>query len=317
MFLKKRTPQIIPKLPSAYKTHQSLDSLKSFFVEIFFIISVILYTSLSFATTGISGVSQPRLFKVVLDPGHGGSDEGTVFENGSVHVAEKTVTLQLAQEVSHQLRARGFLVSLTRKSDEEVPLPERTKLANRLGADAFISIHTNSIKYTTSRDAEGVETYILNNATDASSRRLARLENSVVSSEPGASPEDMDVALILKDLRLDANLSESKRLACGIQSKLVEATAGNSYYDGEGRLDRSLRRNRGVKQALFHVLLGADMPSILVEAGFLSHPHDRSLLLSPTGRQTIGRAIANAVEEYRQKKLQKNYSVSLSRCKIN
>lgn len=234
----------------------------------------------------------PHPFKVVIDPGHGGTDEGTVYRNGHLKITEKDITLSLALEVTQLLRSRGFQVTLTRRRDQEVPLPSRTALANRIQADAFISIHMNSSLQPNNRvDSGGVETYILNNTTDASSRRLARMENSVISTHSPDSPQQQDVALILKDLRLDGNLSESKRLACQVQSQIVSATARN---------DRNPHKNRGVKQALFHVLLGADMPSILVEPGFLNSPSDRRLLLSRQGRTLISHAIANGIEQFRQ-----------------
>jgi N-acetylmuramoyl-L-alanine amidase len=112
----------------------------------------------------------------------------------------------------------------------------------------------------------------------------------------------MDIALILKDLRLDANLSESKRLACAVQTQLVNATSSSS---------------RGVKQALFHVLLGADMPSILVEAGFLNNQRDRRIITSRIGQVKVSQAIATAVDEYRAHKMNSNHSIALNRCKVN
>ena len=115
----------------------------------------------------------------------------------------------------------------------------------------------------------------------------------------------MDVALILKDLRLDANEAESKRLACTIQRNLAVGVAGT----GIG--------NRGVKQALFHVLLGADMPSVLVEAGFLSNTHDREWIGSTRGKQLVSNAIANAVERFRHTKNTHESLIQLSSCKIN
>lgn len=261
----------------------------------------------------------PRFFRVMLDPGHGGSDEGTVFHRGGIRIAEKTVTLQLVMEISKQLRTRGYFVYLTRRGDHEVSLPARTAMANRWGADAFISVHTNSTRNPASRDAEGVETFILNNATDASSKRLARLENSVLSQEPVDSSEQKDVALILKDLRLDANVSASKSLACSVQNHVVAATSAG--------IPPSFKRDRGVKQALFHVLLGADMPSILIEAGFLTNARDRSMLLNPKGRKVIARAVADALDRYRLDRDagEKNHlqhaefrSPTLSsRCKVN
>ncbi len=243
-------------------------------------------------------------FRVVIDPGHGGADEGTVFNDGTRRIAEKDLTLKLAHKIARQLERRGFEVSLTREKDHEVPLPNRTAFANRLKAQVFISIHMNATSRTS---AEGVETFILNNTTDASSRRLARLENSVISETPLESPEDMDVALILKDLRLDANLSESKRLACQVQRNLVISTSRTRHVP-------QAHRNRGVKQALFHVLLGADMPSILVEAGFLSNPYDRALLLSEKGQYFVSSAVANAVDQFRRSPMKRS---ALNSCKIN
>lgn len=241
-------------------------------------------------------------FRVVIDPGHGGSDRGAIYDNGTLLVSEKDVTLLLAKQVAAQLRAKGFKVVLTRTSDQEVPLGERTALANRLRADVFISLHMNATSTPMVTDAQGVETYILNNTTDATSKRLAHLENTVLGNRNSAtdSPEQMDVALILRDLRLDANLSESKRLACQVQNHLAP----------------SKHKNRGVRQALFHVLLGAEMPSILVEAGFLNNTSDRALVLSPQGRTSVGRSIAHAVERFRREKNTALASVALSKCKV-
>jgi N-acetylmuramoyl-L-alanine amidase len=252
--------------------------------------------------------SHAHIFRVVIDPGHGGVDEGTVFDNGKTRVSEKEVTLKLAQKVAYRLQAKGYRVTLTRNHDKEVPLPERTALANRLHADVFISLHMNSTHSLHLTDTQGVETYILNNTTDASSRRLAHLENTVISAERAESPSQWDVALILKDLRLDANLAESKRLACDVQSKLVQATSLKPLVR---------RRNRGVKQALFHVLLGADMPSILVEAGFLNSPHDRTFVLSSNGQAIMSQAITDAIEQYQRYKNSPKSFISLNKCKIN
>ena len=246
-------------------------------------------------------------FKIVVDPGHGGADEGTVYDDGRTRVAEKDVTLLLARQVVRQLKNRGYKVYMTRNTDREVPLPARTALANRLGADVFLSIHMNSTPTPMVNDAQGIETYILNSTSDASSRRLAHLENSVTGASATDSPEGMDVALILKDLRLDANVTESKRLACSIQGNMVSAStdAGHS------------RRNRGVKQALFHVLLGADMPSVLLEAGFLTSSKDRNVVLSVRGQHAISGAITRALDQFRKLKGTRQAIAALSSCKVN
>ena len=256
-------------------------------------------------------------YRIVIDPGHGGTDQGTVFQKGAVRVTEKEVTLKLATETARQLRNKGFLVTLTHTRDQDLSLPARTHLANSIPADLFISIHMNSLE-NPGNAAEGIETYILNNATDATSKRLAYFENaghSVVKPMPGNSPgntdEPNDVALILKDLTLDANLSESKCLACAIQNSQVSVTTpalGNP---------NPIQRNRGVKQALFYVLLGADMPSILVEAGFLTSYRDRTLVTSLHGQRAVGAAIVRAVEQFRRTKNTPEAQSELSRCKVH
>ena len=267
------------------------------------------------AFASIKSLRRHRPFRVVIDPGHGGVDLGTVYKTGTARIMEKDATLLLSEQVARQLRARGFSVILTRTEDVEVPLGRRTAIANRLGADIFISIHMNTTPDHDPNDGEGIETYILNNTTNESSRRLARLENTVLSPEvrAGDTPEQLDVALILRDLRLDANLSESKRLACLVQNHLVSVS-------GHTRTGFSLghfrQRNRGVKQALFHVLLGAEMPSILVEAGFLSNPYDRAMVLSPVSRKAMARAIALAVVSFRDHRDTPKALATLSRCQI-
>jgi N-acetylmuramoyl-L-alanine amidase len=253
-----------------------------------------------------------RPFKIVIDPGHGGVDHGTVHDNGMVKLAEKDVTLMLARGVARELIARGFEVTLTRTDDRDLALGARTQLANRLGADIFLSIHMNSTTPGSKHGTEGFETYILNNATDASSKRLAHLENTVIWREGIKTSQQADVALILRDLRLDANLSESKRLACAVQSGVAASHGkdGNKPRGGGWR-------DRGVKQALFHVLLGADMPSALLEAGFLSSPRDRAVVMSPQGRKAVSEGIARAIETFRNAKGTPKAALALSRCKVH
>lgn len=265
-------------------------------------------------------------FRIVIDPGHGGGDEGTVFDSGMVRIAEKDVTLALAKQVARNLSARGYTAILTRENDQEVSLPHRTGLANRLGADVFLSIHMNSAHSPHAKDAEGIETYILNHASDAASKRLAHLENTPLSTGATAgadTPEKADVALILKDLRLDANLTESKLLACAIQKNLVLATSPQALQGGVrkasfrvGQKPSWKNRNRGVKQALFHVLLGADMPSVLVEAGFLSSSQDRSFVLSPLGQKKMSWAIVRAIEQYKTVVEKPEATTALSNCTV-
>jgi N-acetylmuramoyl-L-alanine amidase len=261
----------------------------------------------------LAGPKKP--FRVVIDPGHGGQDQGTVYSNGRSSVIEKNITLAIAKETVAALRAKKIFATLTRTEDKNMPLNERTAFANKLGAELFISVHMNSTPTPMVADAEGTETYILNNTSDASSRRLAHFENSVLGGSQvkgfAEGADKLDVALILKDLRLDANLSESKRLACALQSHIVAATAsGNGPKKSPGLKDR------GVKQALFYVLLGADMPSALLETGFLTNPQDRAILLSKRGQKAIAGAIAKAVEQFKRDKDTPKAGLELARCKV-
>jgi N-acetylmuramoyl-L-alanine amidase len=263
----------------------------------------------------LEAFAQPtRPYHIVLDPGHGGDDEGTVYKNNALKIAEKEITLSLAYATAQQLRNAGYQVTLTRESDQELSLPSRTALANQLKADLFISLHMNSSRGLPSQPndrfvPQGIETFILNHTSDASSKRLAQLENSLIPKSATPSTEDPDLALILKDLRLDANLSKSKKLACLIQENLAAPLPFEKKFNP--------RRNRGVKQALFYVLLGADMPSVLVEAGFLSHPKDRSRVLSPKGQIQIGRTITSAVQSFFKGNPNPKLMHSLDKCKIN
>lgn len=240
---------------------------------------------------GLSLASE-RKFTIVIDPGHGGPDTGAIHkQKGDVTLTEKHFTLLLAKDLARELVIRGHRVNLTRTDDREVLLSDRTALANRLRADIFISLHMNS-----SSDAVrsgGVETFILNHATDTTSKRLADLENAVLKgSQVNAASGSSQVSLIMKDLILDANLAPSKELACSVQARIKHAAT-----------------DRGVKQALFYVLLGTDMPSILIESGFMNLKEDRDRILFSKQRLTLAAEIAAAVDDYRLKR-------SPKRCQI-
>lgn len=269
------------------------------------------------ALKSTSAHSAPAPFRVVLDPGHGGQDHGTYYENSQFRLAEKDVALAIAKETKAILESRGIAVTLTRDEDHDLPLAHRTALANRLKANLFLSIHLNS-SHAPRANTEGVETYILNTQTDASSRRLARIENSVVTQAPDSNAP-LEVSLILKDLRLDANLAESKRLACTVQRHLVSETTRFQQGPRSSVKDvqRQMRlRDRGVRQALFHVLLGADMPSALVETGFLAHAGDRKIIASVEGRRTVARALASAVEGFRKDQGTRRAADVLHKCHL-
>ena len=214
--------------------------------------------------------------KVVVDAGHGGKDTGAIGPRG---VREKDLTLAIARRVAARLKALGFQVVMTRKSDVFVSLDERTRIANEARADLFVSIHCNAARR---RKLEGVETWTLNVGSDRYAARLAAFENAE------ADRAVSDLRLILADLATKANASDARDLAQSVQSSMVRTLRGRV-----GRV-----RDHGVKQALFYVLLGTRMPSILVETGFISNPKEEARLRSTKFQDGTAEAIARGVKDY-------------------
>ncbi|MFC1611884.1 N-acetylmuramoyl-L-alanine amidase [Myxococcota bacterium] len=211
--------------------------------------------------------------RVVIDPGHGGKDGGA---NGPGKITEKQITLAISKQVVGLLEKAGVDVTLTRSTDVHMPLEERTAIANRTNADLFVSIHANAMK---NQKVRGVETYYLNVTDDAYALRLAAMENK--TSEEHVS----DLQLILADLATKVNTEESAALARGVQSNLMKAL----------RPLNPKTKDLGVKASLFYVLLGARMPSILIETGFLSHKHEGKLLARADYQKAAAKAIAEAL----------------------
>ncbi|MEE8409110.1 MAG: N-acetylmuramoyl-L-alanine amidase [Myxococcota bacterium] len=213
---------------------------------------------------------------VVVDPGHGGQDGGA---HGPGNILEKNVTLAISKEVARRLEAAGVRVTLTRSDDRRLALEERTAIANRLSADVFVSIHANSNK---ARKVRGVETYYLDVTDDKYALRLAAVENKI--SEERVS----DLQLILADLATKVNTPESIALAKRVQTSVV-----NRVKPLNGKI-----RDLGVKPSLFYVLLGARMPAILVEAGFLSNKQEGRLLGQSHYQKTVAAAVTDAIIEH-------------------
>ncbi|MBZ5638288.1 MAG: N-acetylmuramoyl-L-alanine amidase [Acidobacteriia bacterium] len=232
-------------------------------------------------------IAAPRAGRVrpviVVDPGHGGVEIGAAGPSGA---QEKDVALDLARRLKIALeREAGATVVLTRDEDRLVPLDERSAIANHNRALLFLSIHLNASKR---RGAAGAETYFLApESTDDEARTLAALENhaSGVAEAPEAQkPEgDRGLDLILWDLAQNQYLAESARLAESVQ-KEMNALAGT--------------KDRGVRQAPFRVLMGATMPAILVEAGFITDPAEESRLKDPAYLDKVVDAIVRAVRGY-------------------
>jgi len=220
---------------------------------------------------------------VVIDPGHGGSDTGAVGPGGA---KEKDITLRVAKRLAARLREMLHCrVLLTRTDDRFVPLEQRSAMANRVGADVFISIHVNSAP---SRSASGLETFFLSyEASDEEALKLAHLENGFDPGTAGidsALPDDLKVTLL--DLVETAAHHESSTLAESVHTSMIALTN---------------RGDRGVKQAPFVVLSGAVMPAILIELGFISNRAEGRWLLSEKGMDDISRSIATGVVEFKER----------------
>ncbi|HTT75662.1 MAG TPA: N-acetylmuramoyl-L-alanine amidase [Candidatus Binataceae bacterium] len=218
---------------------------------------------------------------VVIDPGHGGRDPGTSAADGTT---EKALALAIASRLCMALKAEGIRAEMTRTNDTFLSLPERTALANQAGADLFVSIHLNSSPDTAT---SGIETYYLNNTTDRATIRLAQMENggSTGYSLSGAP----NLNYILTDMRQQYKAIESASLAT-----MIETDAAASVSSSLGLQLNAL----GARQGPFYVLVGAMMPAVLVECGFLSNPGEAQLLETPRYQQAIADGIARAVAHY-------------------
>jgi N-acetylmuramoyl-L-alanine amidase len=218
---------------------------------------------------------------VMIDPGHGGYDPGT---EAAGTVAEKEVALTIASMLRDALNARGVNAQMTRRDDVFVSLGTRTQMANRAQADLFISIHLNS---SPEAATAGIETYYLNNTTDRATMRLARMENGGASGYSAGRGANLDY--ILTDLRQGYKANESASIA-----RMIEAEAVADIDSDLGLTVNEL----GAKMGPFYVLVGAEMPAVLVECGFLSNPEEARRLTAPRYQQAIADGIATAVVHY-------------------
>ncbi len=218
--------------------------------------------------------------RVVIDPGHGGAEDGA---KGPAGLLEKEVTLDISRRLAALLRADGFEVTLTREGDDDRDLRARTATGNAQRADLFISVHANASRF---KVAKGAETYVLSReATDDAARATAAVENDAANvKETTAASGDDELPLILWDLAQVQYLQESTRLAGVIQSKLCAAFG---FTD------------RGVRQAPFVVLRGAQCPAVLVELGFITNPDEEKLLSNPDHRRRLAEVLAEAIRQFR------------------
>ncbi|MEO8131886.1 MAG: N-acetylmuramoyl-L-alanine amidase, partial [Bryobacteraceae bacterium] len=218
-----------------------------------------------------------KLSRVVLDAGHGGHDQGTHSKAGML---EKDLVLDVTSRLAEMLRTRlGTEVIMTRSDDTFLSLEERTRLANEAKADLFLSIHANSSPV---KSVAGVETFYLNFSTGRDDLDLATRENA--ASQRSIS----DLKEVVSKIALRAKVDESREFALRIQ-KSLQTAAVKQNKDA---------KDRGVKRAPFVVLIGADMPSVLAEIGFLSNSRDEALLKGPEHRDRIAEALYNGIAGY-------------------
>jgi N-acetylmuramoyl-L-alanine amidase len=216
--------------------------------------------------------------RVVIDPGHGGHDPGAIA-NG---VTEAELVLDVALRLEQLLLKRpGVEVVLTRRTNVFVPLEERTSLANREGADLFLSIHANASR---NRQARGIETYFLNFASNPQAEAVAARENAASGRTMRNLPD------IVKAIAMNDKLDESRDFATMLQKAMVERL----------RTANKEVRDLGVKQAPFVVLIGAGMPSVLAEISFVTHQQEARLLKSSAYRQRIAEALFDGIQRYQR-----------------
>ncbi|HZD42291.1 MAG TPA: N-acetylmuramoyl-L-alanine amidase [Terriglobales bacterium] len=220
--------------------------------------------------------------KIVLDPGHGGKDPGAIGIDG---LAEKDIVLKVAKKLAAKIRKEmGIKVVLTRTDDRYVALEDRTAMANAEDADLFISLHMNASR---NREARGLETYYLDSTNDEAAIRLAEREN-------GTSRNNVsDLQFILSDMTQNMKLEDSITLAHHVQDSLVGLMSGKTHGV----------RDLGVKKALFYVLVGARMPSVLVEMFFITNKTEGREMAQSRYQDAVVDALYEGVKEYNQSML--------------
>jgi N-acetylmuramoyl-L-alanine amidase len=218
-----------------------------------------------------------KIGKIVIDPGHGGHDTGTIGPNG---LLEKDLVLDVSKRLGKLLEARlGAEVVFTRRDDTFIPLETRTSIANQEQADLFVSVHANSSR---DPDARGVETYYLNFTSSPEALEVAARENAA-SDKPIHELQDL-----VKKIALKEKIEESREFAADVQQSLHSGLSAKTAGI----------RDRGVKKAPFVVLIGANMPSILAEISFISNPGDEKRLKGPEYRQRIAESLYRGISRY-------------------
>lgn len=228
-------------------------------------------------TRSMTRVLGLKVGRIVLDPGHGGHDTGTSGPGG---LLEKDLVLDVCRRLGSLIESRmGAEVVYTRQDDTFIPLERRTEIANKERADLFLSIHANSSSSDTS---SGVETYYLNFTDSNSAMEIAARENA------GSAKTVYELKDLVHRIALHDKIDESRQFAARVQQSLYNAAAKAN----------SRTRDRGVKKAPFVVLIGASMPSVLAEIGFVTNPKDEALFRKPEFRQKVAEGLYHGISRY-------------------
>lgn len=218
--------------------------------------------------------------KIVIDPGHGGTDPGAI---GYDNHQEKTVVFNISQELVKILKSRGHTVYMTRDDDTFIKLSKRTEFANDKKADIFVSVHANSMPNGSSKEVSGIECYFLSPSRSERAKKAAAQENSADMSDMNIYGKDSYLNLLNHH-----NIVASNKLAIDLQRGML-GTLNPKYKDVN---------DGGVKEGPFWVLVGAQMPSVLVEVGFLSHPKEAARLVDNEYVKIMARGMADGIERY-------------------
>lgn len=219
---------------------------------------------------------------IVLDAGHGGKDPGAVNPR---KVYEKHVVMNIAKYAKDELVKKGFKVYLTRNRDRFIKLSHRTKYANRKNADIFVSIHANAVPKRKAKEAKGIETYFLSPARSERAKRVAALENQGDISSMGWSSKN-SLLTILNQSKITA----SNKMAIDIQK--------NMLYRLRNKYGTNAIKDGGVREGPFWVLVGAQMPAVLIEVGYISHPVEGRRVATRAYQKTIAKGIAEGISSY-------------------
>ena len=231
-------------------------------------------------SSSIENNSKEKNKVIVLDAGHGADDVGAVGPNKRY---EKVVNLNVTKYLAALLKQRGYTIYLTRNNDTFIKVMDRTILANEKNADLFISVHTNAVPKEKANEVDGIETFFLSPARSERAKRVAELENKTDIREMSNSSKDV----FLESLNRP-RITASHKFAIDVQAGILQSTR-SKYKD---------IKDSGVREGPFWVLVGAQMPSILVELGYISHPTESKRLYDKDYQQLLANGIANGVDSY-------------------